>query len=242
MTPTHDLARRRFLKTFALTTVYAGACGSLGKLFIAEVQAQSAQTTGIFPVDITATGFTALQNVNGSVIVRVPGTSTTFPSIIITRTSTTQFFAVTSQCTHAGCTVGIFNGVSLNCPCHGSRFSPQGAVVLGPAAAPLQGYATTFDGIRTLRIAIPNLAYSVTTALVPVTAGKRIRLVFRTVSGSRYGARFRQTLGSSESVLSFATSQTGLANVTQVFGTGGNMTIYVDPPVTTGFYSIVTFL
>lgn len=242
MNPAPDLARRRFLKTFALTSVYAGACGSLGRLFLAEVQAQSASTTGIFPVDITVTGFTALQNVNGSVIVRVPGTATTFPAIIITRTSATQFFSVTSRCTHQGCAVGIFNGTSLNCPCHGSRFSPQGAVLQGPAASPLQSYSTTFDGIRTLRIAIPNLAYSVTTALVPVAAGKRIRLTFRSVSGSRYGVRFRQTLGSSESVLPFATSQTGLANVTQVFGTGGTMTIYVDPPATTGFYSIVTFI
>ena len=53
-------------------------------------------------------------------------------------------YAMTITCTHEGCDVTP-TGVTLYCPCHGSRFDDNGAVLQGPASSALVHFAVTLD-------------------------------------------------------------------------------------------------
>jgi len=57
------------------------------------------------------------------------------------------FSALSLVCTHLGCTVEE-KAEGFSCPCHGSRFDPQGEVTRGPANKPLGKLRveTTEDG------------------------------------------------------------------------------------------------
>ena len=55
-------------------------------------------------------------------------------------------YAMTAICTHQGCTVSGWNGSAFPCPCHGSQYDLNGAVVQGPATLPLNHFEVTTDG------------------------------------------------------------------------------------------------
>jgi cytochrome b6-f complex iron-sulfur subunit len=55
-----------------------------------------------------------------------------------------RFHAVSAVCTHLGCTVNLA-GKGFHCPCHGSVFNPNGAVVSGPAPSPLAWFELTLS-------------------------------------------------------------------------------------------------
>lgn len=59
-------------------------------------------------------------------------------SVAAWRSPQGELFAVSPVCTHMGCKVH-WNSVetSWDCPCHGSRFQPDGSVIEGPALTPL---------------------------------------------------------------------------------------------------------
>jgi Rieske Fe-S protein len=55
-------------------------------------------------------------------------------------------YAMTMVCTHQGCTLNQPTAAGqLTCPCHGSRFDRNGAVVNGPATQPLEHYGVEID-------------------------------------------------------------------------------------------------
>ena len=54
-------------------------------------------------------------------------------------------YAISTVCTHLGCLVK--SGVEgFECPCHGSRFAPDGTVTKGPAPLPLPWRKVTVSG------------------------------------------------------------------------------------------------
>ncbi|MBE1584898.1 Rieske (2Fe-2S) protein [Nonomuraea angiospora] len=67
--------------------------------------------------------------------------------IVVTQPSAGEFKAFTAVCTHAGCTVATVSNKTINCPCHGSKFSiSDGSVKDGPASDPLEEKKITVDG------------------------------------------------------------------------------------------------
>ncbi|MGW0658958.1 Rieske (2Fe-2S) protein [Streptodolium elevatio] len=70
--------------------------------------------------------------------------------VVVTQPSAGTFKAFSSTCTHQGCTVSSISNGTINCACHGSKFSAtDGSVESGPATKPLPAkqIATSGDQI-----------------------------------------------------------------------------------------------
>lgn len=55
-------------------------------------------------------------------------------------------FAISTVCTHLGCIVKP-SATGFDCPCHGSKFAPDGSVIKGPAPRALAWRKVTVDGL-----------------------------------------------------------------------------------------------
>jgi nitrite reductase/ring-hydroxylating ferredoxin subunit len=155
-------ARRRFLEKIFAATVLTVAAPSLvlGRI-IPRLRPTSNGFAGRYRIDLTNPTFAKLTTVGGSMkLASIAGLSF---RVIVTRTSETTFAAVDATCTHDGCVVNEVranSGGFLVCPCHSSRFTPEGAVNRGPAASPLRSFATFFDGGNIVEIEIDGIASS----------------------------------------------------------------------------------
>lgn len=139
--------RREFLSTVSRGTACLLCSGAL---FLScedpsepEGESSVPLTPGEPVIDLTAE--TSLQNPGGSVKKRfsaVNGGKT----IIIFRVLSSSFTAFAAQCTHQGTEIGLPTNAVMICPNHGSKFNANsGAVIQGPAAAPLTKFSALFD-------------------------------------------------------------------------------------------------
>jgi Rieske Fe-S protein len=66
---------------------------------------------------------------------------------VVTQPTEGQFKAFSAVCTHQGCTVANVKDGTINCGCHGSKFSIEdGSVKNGPANKPLEEKSVKQDG------------------------------------------------------------------------------------------------
>ncbi len=66
---------------------------------------------------------------------------------VITQPTAGEFKAFSKICTHQGCPVGSVSDGTINCPCHGSKYSIEdGSVVNPPASDPLEEAEVTVSG------------------------------------------------------------------------------------------------
>lgn len=131
------LTRRKFLKTVGGAVTLTAA-----PILLESCAAGLAAYRGEFDgktITIPQSEAVALAAPNGVMLVRAPN----FPiAIALRRLEGKGLIALSTVCTHKGCEVRLMPE-AFECPCHGSAYARDGAVVEGPATQPLQRFAIT---------------------------------------------------------------------------------------------------
>jgi nitrite reductase/ring-hydroxylating ferredoxin subunit len=89
-------------------------------------------------------------------------------SNVIVARDAAGLYGMSAVCTHAGCLLDDSSqtvAAGLSCPCHGSAFDGNGAVVRGPATTPLQHYAIAVAADGTITVDGSQLVSSGTRTL-----------------------------------------------------------------------------
>ena len=93
-------------------------------------------------------GATAAAGSGGGITGTVLGEATQVPvgggmiftadKVVVTQPAKGKYKAFSAICTHVGCVCDAVTSGTIDCPCHGAKFSiTDGAVVAGPATSPL---------------------------------------------------------------------------------------------------------
>ena len=140
-----DVSRRAVLGGAAVAVV-GGVVGWL-------IARNSAAATGVGPAAANGYQFQPSQSGKGRRLIAlsaVPaggGVVVSSARVVLTRDAAGSLHAFSAICTHQGCSVTSVRDGTIRCPCHGSRFDANtGAVVAGPAPAPLPTVAVEVTG------------------------------------------------------------------------------------------------
>jgi Rieske Fe-S protein len=94
----------------------------------------------------TATGATAVLGKKSDVPVG-GGAIFSAEQVVVTQPTAGTFKGFRSVCTHQGCPIASVEGGTINCTCHGSKFSlTDGTPANGPATRPLTSRPVKVDG------------------------------------------------------------------------------------------------
>ena len=127
------MERKKFLKTACALCGVAIAGGMLS-----SCKKTTAAPSANFTVDLSNTTYAALNGAGGGMLIN---------QLWVINTDGANFIAVSSLCTHEGCTVEYIDVSSgFGCPCHGAAFTTTGTVTRGPASTNLKKYTVTKSG------------------------------------------------------------------------------------------------
>ncbi len=134
------VTRRRFLETGAFAACGAGllpltatACGGARYARSASLTPDGTRIA-IDRVEVSATG-TLVDGPDGAL------------PISVRSLGGDRYIALSTRCMHRGCQVEPSSDRFV-CPCHGSEYSLEGAVLKGPTELPLVRYSVTSDASR----------------------------------------------------------------------------------------------
>ncbi|MDB6055124.1 MAG: Rieske (2Fe-2S) domain protein [Verrucomicrobiales bacterium] len=237
--------RRQFVRTLTI----GGAVSILGNLkSVCDLEAQPAlnavNTTGQIKVKLSE--FPVLLNENGSLRLAINPLNGNTPNgpyypIMINRGAGKNFYAMTTQCQHQNCVVESFStDLAFSfCFCHGSKYAIDGKNIGGPAPRPLPQYPLSYDLQDTLTIQIPGLGYTVDIVPVTTSLGPRIKLTFQSIENATYHVQFRQKLSDGWTKIAFSFTEEGAMDQTDLGGTGGMQSVWVQKISSIGFYAVV---
>ena len=95
----------------------------------------------------STSGAASSAGTNASAVPVGGGKVLTAQKIVITQPQAGSFHAFTAICTHQGCIVNAVSAGTIDCPCHGSKYSAvNGSVVNGPATLPLAAVSIKVQG------------------------------------------------------------------------------------------------
>lgn len=120
-----------------LAATALAACSTYGKKPEATAASSAPAETSGAPATAAALTKTADVPVGSGVIVG---------EVVVTQPSAGVFKGFSTVCPHAGCNVSKVENGTIDCPCHGSKFNLEGAVVQGPAKEPLEVKAVSVRG------------------------------------------------------------------------------------------------
>jgi nitrite reductase/ring-hydroxylating ferredoxin subunit len=248
-----EFSRRRFVRSFTFGTAFSILMGRPWRgTLLAAIQPAAGGAIGLLRVKLS--DYPALQDVLGSVRLGVTPIDGNLPvgafyPIIINRAPNNRFYALDSRCQHAGCVVPIYLpddvgvhdefGGAILCPCHGSTYAIDGALISnGPAPGPLNKYTVTFDGANMLTVQVPNLGYQVDATIVDTDTTSRLQLDFPTFAAVEYEVLFRARIRDPWRAVPFSMTVDGAADQLSVIGDDLPASVFVDRTTPTGFFSV----